>query len=537
MGFNGVELNAEGPIARKNGLQPITYLVAYRYSTLGVFQKLGINFGSVGLPKYQDASLRIDVPGKKLKGSTTLFGIGGRSTIYIPGSKDDGKSLYSTSNFDVDFGSRLAVLGLRRTLLHTHGYSSLTVGYNADASLQNLDSLLVPTRSSSAPYQRERFQEQRVQAHYFYNRRLGMQTVLRFGVQADALGYSLFHRVYRNSLNRWDTLNNASGATGLFRAYVQGKRMFGARFTLLPGLHVMHFALNGRTAVEPRLGASYQAGIRTVLSAGVGLHSRLQTLPSYFVETRLPTGQTAFTNKNLDFTRAFHAILGAQVRIGTLTRLKAEAYYQYLYQAPVSASQPWYSALNQGAIFGAPLLDSLTSQGKGHNVGLELTLERFMQKGYYYLITTSLYDSRVRAAEGVLRNSAFNGRYVFNALVGKEWQVSKRGTLTFDGRFSTTGGQRYTPVDVAATLRANDGQVHYAHALQNKRQVPPYARLDVRIGFRLNGHAITQEFVASIQNITGRKNVLSQTFDFATGQPAYSYQLGLFPVGLYKITF
>ncbi|MCD4724555.1 MAG: carboxypeptidase-like regulatory domain-containing protein, partial [Bacteroidales bacterium] len=43
VGFNGFEFGAEGPISKKNNS---SYLINYRYSTMGVMQAIGIDFGT-----------------------------------------------------------------------------------------------------------------------------------------------------------------------------------------------------------------------------------------------------------------------------------------------------------------------------------------------------------------------------------------------------------------------------------------------------------------------------------------------------------
>tara|TARA_B110000037_G_scaffold223139_1_gene302732 strand:- start:90825 stop:91316 length:492 start_codon:yes stop_codon:yes gene_type:complete len=62
IGFNGAELMAEGPISKKKGS---SYLLNYRYSTLGLFKLIGINFGSTAVPNYQDGSFKLNFPSKK----------------------------------------------------------------------------------------------------------------------------------------------------------------------------------------------------------------------------------------------------------------------------------------------------------------------------------------------------------------------------------------------------------------------------------------------------------------------------------------
>lgn len=65
-------------------------------------------------------------------------------------------------------------------------------------------------------------------------------------------------------------------------------------------------------------------------------------------------------------------------------RLKSEVYYQSLYDIPGLARSSFYSGLNEGADFGAPGIDSLVNNGTGRNYGVELTLEKFYSKGYYF---------------------------------------------------------------------------------------------------------------------------------------------------------
>lgn len=78
-GMNGFELGAEGPFSKNS---KASYLLNYRYSTLAIFDALGISFGVSGVPQYQDISFKINVPGTKL-GRFTFFGVGGTSYIEL----------------------------------------------------------------------------------------------------------------------------------------------------------------------------------------------------------------------------------------------------------------------------------------------------------------------------------------------------------------------------------------------------------------------------------------------------------------------
>jgi hypothetical protein len=93
-----------------------------------------------------------------------------------------------------------------------------------------------------------------------------------------------------------------------------------------------------------------------------------------------------------------------------------------------------YSALNEGADFVFTECAGLVGTGTGRNYGLELTVEKFLSKGYYALITASVFDSRYTGSDGVERNTGFANEYVLNALFGKEWAGQQRALLVQDAR-------------------------------------------------------------------------------------------------------
>ena len=60
LGFNGVEMMAEGPISKK---QYSSYIVDFRYSTLKLFQLMGLNFGTgTAVPDYSRWFFQIKFP-------------------------------------------------------------------------------------------------------------------------------------------------------------------------------------------------------------------------------------------------------------------------------------------------------------------------------------------------------------------------------------------------------------------------------------------------------------------------------------------
>ncbi|HRB39652.1 MAG TPA: hypothetical protein PKX86_02930, partial [Bacteroidia bacterium] len=120
-------------------------------------------------------------------------------------------------------------------------------------------------------------------------------------------------------------------------------------------------------------------------------------------------------------------------------RIKTEVYYQYLFDAPVEKRPTFFSVLNEGADFGIAGIDSLENKGTGYNYGFEFTAEKFYSKGYYFLFTASLFESKYKGSDGVERSTAFNGNFVFNLLGGKEWTIRKKNTISINIKTTYAG--------------------------------------------------------------------------------------------------
>jgi len=246
-------------------------------------------------------------------------------------------------------------------------------------------------------------------------------------------------------------------------------------------------------------------------------------------------GQTELTNKNLDFVRALHVVLGYDLNFSRYLRFKTELYGQYIYDAAVESTPSSFSMLNAGADFGFPDKTHLVNNGKGYNYGIELTLERFLHKGFYYLFTLSLFESKYEGSDKIWRNTVFSSNYVMNVLAGKEFRLNEKSSFGIDTKLALAGGQRYTPFDTAASMAK--GYVIYkdneAYSLRND----VYWRWDVKFSYNRNGRKATQKWYIDFQNITNHKNIYVRSLNPKTGQISEINQIGFFPNINYQITF
>ena len=528
----GIEAMTEGPISKSNGS---SYLIGYRYSLAGIAQAMGINIGTTSTPTYQDLSFKINSGDTKL-GRFTLFGILAASSISIEGGSSN--ELYGGGQ-QSDFKSKIAIGGLKHfKQINSKSYISSTIGINYSGTNQlnyGLDSL----RNS---YSKEENKVARTGYEFItsYNLKINSRLFFKAGMQAEYMNLDLFNRFRRREGEEWSQIWDYNSYTTLAQVYAHLKYNISEKLTLNAGLHAQQFFLNNSFSLEPRIGLKFELNNKNSFSFGYGLHSQTQPLNVYFLQTPNPDGSYNYDNLELGFTKSHHFVLGYDVQPFKDWRMKIEAYYQYLVNVPVNTYSSSYSMLNTGASFQTDLEDSLANTGTGRNYGIELTVEKFFSRGYYGLLTTSLYQSKYTASDGIERNTAFNGRYVANLLAGKEWKLGKekRNAITTDIKVTYAGGRYYTPIDLAAS-QARGREVLKGDEYAYTSTYPDYFRLDFKVGYTLNSRTkkLSQSISLDLQNVTNNKNVFSQSYDDRSKSISTTYQLGFFPNFIYKIQF
>ncbi len=533
IGFNGLEAGAEGPFSKNS---KASYLANFRYSTLQLMDGF-VKTGTTGIPKYQDLSFKLNFPLKK--GRLTVFGLMGNSEISILASKNGNKQdLYSSEGQNLANRSRMGAAGISYThFLNEHTWYKLTVSGVWQDGGTVIDSL--NPRGLFTPNLDHNYAEFRTSVSGFIHKKYNSQWSGRIGFSTDRMGFDLLSKTYSRSYLALRPVIDygrglANGVT-LFQPYAQATYRLNNALSFVPGLHVSYFDLNGSMSIEPRMGVNWQFAAGQKLSLGYGLHSRTQNLSSYFLGTQMPDGSLVQTNKKLGFSKSNQFVIGYDKSITENTRFKAEGYYQAIFNVPVEQQSSSFSMLNTGAGWGVSAEDSLVNKGLGRNYGLEFTLERFFSKNIYYLATLSLFESKYKGSDGIERNTAFNGNYVANILIGKEFRLNDKSALNIDFKLSYAGGKRYTPVDFNASREA--GQTKYDNSKAFSLQFDPFLKADIKFGYRLNWRKISQEWVFYIENFTDHNNILMQTYSPSKNIVQNVNQLGFFPMMQYRIHF
>ncbi|MFT5183650.1 MAG: hypothetical protein ACI84C_000776 [Flavobacteriales bacterium] len=531
IGFNGFELGAEGPL----GLgKRSSFLINYRYSTLGVFQAMGIDFGTgSAVPEYQDLTFKLDIPTNKL-GRFAVFGVGGLSFVEFLASDSEETNLYSENAENTQFESNTGWAGISHQYFIGEKTKTKLVVATSYAGVDGyVDSLSTVTDEPTRTYGLKTAQA-KISGNFSVNSKINARHTIKAGVIYDRFNFALEDSVlfspdvyfYRSDFN-----DNGD----LVQAYVNWQARLGELTTVTAGVHSMHFMLNNTNAVEPRLGIKYNFRPNQTLSFGAGLHSQLQPIPVYFRTNRLDDGSSVLTNDQLDFNKSAHLVLGYDNLIKPQFRIKAEIYYQFLYDIAIDRDSSSFSMLNSGVDFGIPSNGDLVNEGTGYNYGFEFTAEKFFSKGWYMLGTVSLFTSHYKGSDGVDRSTAFDGNYVTNLLGGKEWPLGKAYVLSTDTKVTVAGGRRYTPIDLEASELA--GTEVRTNALAFSEQYAPYFRTDFKVSLRFNGKRISQQWAVDLRNVTNQQNIFLEQYNASSNSIQNRYQIGFFPVFLWNIYF
>jgi hypothetical protein len=519
-GFLGTDCSIEGPFTKK---YTGSYLLNYRYSTLAILNSIGIRIEGFAVPKFQDLTYNLYFPTKRT-GTFTLFGIGGISNIH----EED--KIYE-NNFETDMG----VIGVS----HQYHLNNKTYLKSVLAVTATLNKWKYTEDDDATDFYyegQEDFTYKTIKASVSLNKKINARNTAKTGIIYSDLNFNLFDKDYSLEDSVLVTNIDRKGRTGLWQGYAGWKYRPTKKLTFNSGMHLMYFLLNSNYSVEPRIGVRWEITPKQYLSAGFGMHSKIETITNYYAQKELEDGKIGMPNKNIDLAKAIHYVMGYENRITKNLYLKLELYYQYLYKIPIEDNDTsYFSALNYSWGYTST---PLVNKGTGYNYGLELTLEKFFDNNYFFLFTCSLFDSKYTGGDGIVRNTVYNGNYVANMLAGKEFPVGKKtsgNNLSINVRGIWAGGRRYTPVH--ENLSREKGYTVRDWTRPFAGQFEDYVRFDLKISYKRNRKHTTRYWELDIQNATNNMNVSGNYWDRTIDGVTTWTQLGIVPVFNYRIEF
>jgi hypothetical protein len=531
---------------------------------LGLFDALNINLGTEAVPRYTDASFKINFPSKN--GSViSIFGLGGSSKIdiLISQQKKPSQNLYGEKDRDQYFKTASGVAGItykKNTV--RNAFLTATVALSAESIISHHDFVNPPDIRDALlafhanqpeikypPILDYNFGETRLSGSFNYKRKQNINSHIHAGISIDQYFLRYFDVSRQTNpeselFGDWRTRWRYNGSAVLVQPFVEWRHTAN-KFDVVAGLHNQFLSLNNSLSVaEPRLAVRYYVNDRVKLNAGFGLHSQMQQPYLYFYGAKNSTnGNPIPENHDMGFTRSRHFVAGVEKFLGSDTsgvRIKMEMYYQGIYDVPVHKNrESSFSLINTGADFTRLTPEKLVNKGRARNYGIEVTAEKTFADGYLFLLTGSVFQSRFQGSDKVWRNTDFNCRYLANFLITREWELKKQNIIALGGKIITAGGRWYGPVDMDSTLA--EKHVIYFSDTKNTIQFKPYFRVDVRFSYKVNLPNISHEIALDLINIFNRANVLKKTYipdnNAYPSEVRDEYQLGMLPFFYYRINF
>ena len=522
VGILGTDITLEGPF--KEGGRA-SYLANYRYSTLAILDDLGIvDFG--GVPKYQDLSFKVNMPTDNA-GLFTVFGIGGKSRIdedYFDETSDELDGSES-------FRSAMGTINLNHAyFINSNTSIDSYVGFSYNGSDYSYREMNEVSQTMEQDYF-DKLEKVSWRMGTVLNTKINARHLFRSGVNYQRFSFN-FLQEYLDEDDTMITGLSDTGEAGIFRAFGSWKFRVTDELTFTSGLNYQSFSLNKEQLFEPRFSFRYKLNEQQSIFGGFGMHSQMSPLPVYY---SIVEGQEGRPNKSLDFMKARHYVIGYDWVLSKNLYFKAETFYQELYDIPVENDiNSSFSLINSVNGFTDK---ELVNEGTGINYGLELTLERYFQNHYYFLVTGSLYESNYKAMDGISRDTRFNGGHAVNFLFGKEFYLRGNQNRIFNisTRVTTTGGFRYTPLLLDESIEKGEG----VYDNMNRYGLPgdQFFKWDVSMSYQWNRVKTRQEIKLEVQNLTNNQAKTSEYYNSDDQALEMEYQLPLFPVITYTIEF
>jgi hypothetical protein len=469
---------------------------------------MGVDFGGESI-KFQDLAFNFNFPTRKI-GTFMIFGMGGNSANNFVPNAD--KALWeSEKEFNnIDFYSRMGVIGLKHSLKISENWTLKTV--LANSGLENL---------------RDAYQASPlVNMSYTYQARniLGFSSVLS-GKLSKPLALKTGINV-NHYFNEFNFLNNGTSFYSfdglLIQPFIRLNNAEKSRLSYNIGLVLPHYTLSQKTYLEPRLGLASDFTHKLNLRASYGLHSYESSSQNAFALPYRPV-------------RAHHFNLGYQFQLTENQEFFGEIFYQNLFNTPVSKNQ-YLSVLNgyENTVVDVSI-DASNKGSQGRNYGIELNYRKYLSKGLFALINTTFYKAEFRAFDNKFYQTRFSGNHIVNLTLGKEWSKLPGKIFGLNSRVTWLGGFRNYEILEAASIVAKRTIYDYYKPLTAVN--PDYFRADLRMYFKKSKEKMSRTISLDIQNLTGQKNLAYQYYDSFLQKITPKYQLGLVPMLNYRIEF
>ncbi|MEX0686951.1 MAG: TonB-dependent receptor [Balneolales bacterium] len=527
LGALGIDLASEGPLVQGSNA---SYLFNYRYSTFGLMNDVGLIPNDQEL-RYQDLSFKLNIPTKRA-GVFSLWGIGGIDKALQPEQPDSTKWKTDWDSASFDWNVQMGGIGLsHRFITGNQTYIKTTL---AATGIQNrMESLMLDSNMMTRPDMFASDNSDKISLGSYISHRFSSRHANKSGFTYKHLGYNLdISATHDNIPESYKNVVDERGSSQAVEFYTQSKYNLTANIALNAGVNASYFGVNKAYSIDPRLGLNWDINQDHAVSLAYGRHSQAEELKIYFVKDE--SGDTPlYPNKDLRLSAAHHFVLGYDWNFSNNHRLKVETYFQQINDAPGVKGEA-YSLINFKQEWAFSHI--LENNSMGRNRGIDVTVERFLNNNYYYLVTGSVFNSRYKGDDGIWRNTRFNKGFVANALIGREFNMDDNNkVLGVNTRLTFVGGERISPLLVNETTR--ERREIYDDSRAFEEQFPAIFTMDFTVTYRINRRSYSNVWALQVKNMLGAPMYQGEYYNIQSNDIEMGRDVVVIPTLSYKVEF
>lgn len=524
-GVLGLDIASEGPLSKS---KKASYAINYRFGLVGLARLIGYPTQ----PIYQDLSFTLNFPLTN-RSNLKLFAIGGTSLRDRLAEKDSSLWEKSIDRTNLILKSEMGSIGA----VYKYFLTDQTV-FNATAAVSYTNQIdnkqYVNDNTSLIDQRTNEYKSMPISfaaslKHQFSKRHHHIT----------GLSYTnTFHdwRSSRYVFNSQSTIIpfNGSGVSNELQAYTLSKFILTNKWHLNTGIHYTYYDVNKEQAIEPRASINYKINTKHSLSASFGMHSQVEHFATYWYTDKESTNNL-HPNKNLEFAKSKHYIIGYKGKIWANHSLRIETYYQQLNNIPI-ATAGTFSTINMSELQEIRLLNN---NGTGENYGLDIGFERYTENGLYYIFNGSIYRSLYTGADNIKRSTLYDNKYNLKFLIGKEYKLKEKDgkykAFAWNTNLAMLGGAPYTPLDLIASDIEQETIYNESIAFSQRDKALVY--LDFTFSYKINSTNRRSVWALQIKNLFSNGNAIYREYDTVTKEEVIVPSSSVFPVLSYRLEF
>jgi len=261
--------------------------------------------------------------------------------------------------------------------------------------------------------------------------------------------------------------------------------------------------------ISPRLGLSYSLTEKWKINGTVGRYYKIAPYTILGFRDR----NNELINRDADYTRSDHLVLGAERILGPASNITLEGFYKIYSDYPVSVADS-VSLANKGAGFEVLGNEEIATVGEGRSYGLELLFQQKLTKNFYGILSYTYFFSEFTGFDtDEYLPSVWDSRHLVSFTGGyklkRQWELSARW------RFA--GETPFVPANETATLtRYPEIVLDYSRLGEEKLEL--FSQLDIRVDKKLNFKKLSLNIFLEIQNALASEAPQPPSFALGRGE-------------------